>query len=516
MKIKLKTMLVRSSRILAFSLSVAVLLLGILPHASAADDCVACDQSKVDRDQGRVHAVKTIGIFAQSEDYLRKSRARRDAMKAESDGRYQAEAASLRARIAANNARQIQEELDKGKMYEAGKGEGSQQQQDEEAISWYQKAAAHGSEEQVGLEHGGGGNNGVWPKPMIEEAQNRLKAMYRLGKGEVSRDSKELRLYLEAIEDGNAEVQIKVGWMYETGSGNLPRNIDKAIYWYQKAAEQGSVDALVRLGEVYSDTDKAAYWYQKAAEKGSKDAQYALGAMYEDGKGVIQNAANAIEWYQKAAEGGIAKACLRIAIIYGSGKGVPRDDAKAIAWLQKAADRGVDDAKEILQRIQAEEIAAKTIPDAAPAGAILVKGLWIGMNINTVPAILKEKLAGKKNCLGMDVVVKDVQNGLIPGSLCVFVLPDGGVITAGADRKVNSISLSAPLVGLMFNADNMEASAFVKEFMNAYKIPSMKPSDNWQNWIYTSEDGVKVTISQDKSILIEKAASKSESKFSFD
>ena len=68
----------------------------------------------------------------------------------------------------------------------------------------------------------------------------------------------------------------------------------------------------------------------------------------------------------------------------------------------------------------------------------------------------------------------------------------------------------------MFNADNMEASAFVKEFMNAYKIPSMKPSDNWQNWIYTSEDGVKVTISQDKSILIEKAASKSESKFSFD
>ena len=37
---------------------------------------------------------------------------------------------------------------------------------------------------------------------------------------------------------------------------------------------------------IEKDLEKAFYWYQKAAENGNKYAQYNLGRCYENGKGV--------------------------------------------------------------------------------------------------------------------------------------------------------------------------------------------------------------------------------------
>ena len=42
-------------------------------------------------------------------------------------------------------------------------------------------------------------------------------------------------------------------------------------------------------------------WYAKAAAQGHATAQYNLGVSYELGKGVVQDAALAVEWYKKAA-----------------------------------------------------------------------------------------------------------------------------------------------------------------------------------------------------------------------
>ena len=49
---------------------------------------------------------------------------------------------------------------------------------------------------------------------------------------------------------------------------------------------------------------KAIYWFEKAANQGFDNSQYELGLMYATGKGVIQNYQNAIFYWQQAATQG--------------------------------------------------------------------------------------------------------------------------------------------------------------------------------------------------------------------
>jgi TPR repeat protein len=54
------------------------------------------------------------------------------------------------------------------------------------------------------------------------------------------------------------------------------------------------------------DAKQAVYWYQKAADQGYAKAQYNLGVMYANGKGVLKDDKQAVYWYQKAANQGQA------------------------------------------------------------------------------------------------------------------------------------------------------------------------------------------------------------------
>ena len=72
------------------------------------------------------------------------------------------------------------------------------------------------------------------------------------------------------------------------------------------------------------------------------------------------------------------------------------------------------------------------------------------------------------------------------------------------------------VVNDLFNAADMDASDFAQQFVNSYNIPEMKVSDDMESWTYTSPDGVKVKIHDDKSVFVEKVASAQERKQSFD
>ena len=54
---------------------------------------------------------------------------------------------------------------------------------------------------------------------------------------------------LEAAKQGDAEAQFKVGASYQHGWG-VSLNLDNAIQWYRKAAEQGDIFARRRLVEL--------------------------------------------------------------------------------------------------------------------------------------------------------------------------------------------------------------------------------------------------------------------------
>jgi len=47
----------------------------------------------------------------------------------------------------------------------------------------------------------------------------------------------------KAAEDGHIDVQHNLATLYYNGEGT-EKNLEKAFYWYQKAAENGSIEAL--------------------------------------------------------------------------------------------------------------------------------------------------------------------------------------------------------------------------------------------------------------------------------
>ena len=91
---------------------------------------------------------------------------------------------------------------------------------------------------------------------------------------------------------------------------------------------------------VEQNYQKAVEYYQKAAEQDYPQAQNNLGLLYEHGKGVEQSYKKAIELYQKAADQGFAQAHSNLGLLYEHGNGVEQNYQKAVEHCQKAADQG--------------------------------------------------------------------------------------------------------------------------------------------------------------------------------
>ena len=117
-------------------------------------------------------------------------------------------------------------------------------------------------------------------------------------------------------------------------------------------AQQGDADAQFNLGKMYydgkgvvQDYAQARSWLLKAAEQGHARAQNGIGILYDYGYGVTKDYAQAVAWYRKAAEQGFARGQFNLGYMYESGRGVKQDYAQAVAWYRKAAEQGYADAQ---------------------------------------------------------------------------------------------------------------------------------------------------------------------------
>jgi len=88
-------------------------------------------------------------------------------------------------------------------------------------------------------------------------------------------------------------------------------NPKQAFKYLQDAAEQCHVNAEMNLALMYEsghgipkDLEKAFFWYKRCANTGDKDAQYRLGIMYYSGDGIVKDINEAIFWLNKSAEQG--------------------------------------------------------------------------------------------------------------------------------------------------------------------------------------------------------------------
>ena len=125
----------------------------------------------------------------------------------------------------------------------------------------------------------------------------------------------------------------------------------KIEYWEtQECRNEG-------YGEYFHDFNKqdmneAVKWYRKAAEQGNSSAQCNLGICYYKGQGVAEDNEQAIKWFRKAAEQEEAVAQYFIGECYENGYGVREDIDEAIKWYRKAAEQGDEDAIEKLEELE--------------------------------------------------------------------------------------------------------------------------------------------------------------------
>ena len=147
-------------------------------------------------------------------------------------------------------------------------------------------------------------------------------------------------------QGGNADFQYNLGRCYDKGF-KTARDYKQALYWYQKAAEQGHDKAANNLGCLYldgtgvdQDFKKAAYWFELSAQKNDTLAILNLGSMYEDGNFGAPDYDKAFAYYQKADKLGCAPAAYELGHCWESGVGTKPNAKKAFSFYKKSADAG--------------------------------------------------------------------------------------------------------------------------------------------------------------------------------
>ncbi|KTD53221.1 enhanced entry protein EnhC [Legionella santicrucis] len=238
------------------------------------------------------------------------------------------------------------------------------------AQEWYQKAATALPEALVALGFIHETVDDNYPKALKEykEAAEKgdalgtynLGLMYLYGKGIPVDYQKARDFFAEAANQGVHEAMNQLGTIYFYGLGQA-RDTQQALAWYKKAAELGNANALYQLGLLSEtgvitklDFNDALKYYQQSADKGNEKAMLALARMYHYGLGVEKNPKMAASFYQKLALRQNAYAQYQLGTYYLEGTAGEHSVSKGKELLQQASDNGNLQARQVLQRLEAQ------------------------------------------------------------------------------------------------------------------------------------------------------------------
>jgi cell division septation protein DedD len=227
-------------------------------------------------------------------------------------------------------------------------------------------------------------------------------------------------------EKGDADAQFNLGQAYRLGRG-VPTNLSAAKTWFERAANQGHVDAQTTLGLLLfqnGDQAEGLSWLKKAAEQGEPRALLVYGTALVNGDTVTQDRVLGYAYVSRAAAQGLepAKNTLdqldQILPLADRKRGVAmaRDLAKAapapssqpkqlaVKAGRTASTRAADDAPKAPAKAAATAAAAKPPKPRPAAAALAASGAWriqLGAFSKQGSAeALYRKLAGKSAVAG--------------------------------------------------------------------------------------------------------------------
>ena len=195
--------------------------------------------------------------------------------------------------------------------------------------------------------------------------------------------------YGEAVEylseSARPEAMCELGEMYAIGRG-VSKDLQKAQYWYGRAASLGNYDAEYEYAVISKDLGeedglwdriqeaanhgvaKAIYTlaraheygvfkendserveqmlsgYKLAAQKKHPDALCRLGQIYMEGQIVPKSMRIAVDYLKKAIDAGSIEANVELGVCYANGDGVEQNYTKAVELYEDAAEYGDNEA----------------------------------------------------------------------------------------------------------------------------------------------------------------------------
>ncbi len=176
------------------------------------------------------------------------------------------------------------------------------------------------------------------------------------------------KLWRPLAQMGDDRAQMILGIMYQEGTG-VAQNPVRAHMWHNLAAANGNEKARAWRDKLFSQLtlaqtaeaqELAKQWSKNhpggvrlailppVGQRGSAQSRFELGVMYDEGRGAIQDFAEALNWYGLAAEQGHAGAQRNLGRMYLDGKGLARSHQEAARWLALASDQGDGEAQVIL------------------------------------------------------------------------------------------------------------------------------------------------------------------------
>lgn len=172
---------------------------------------------------------------------------------------------------------------------------------------------------------------------------------------------KVLKTFEKRANQGDIDAMKKVASFYQDGKCGAIKNIEKALYWYRKAAESGDAISMFNCSNIIGainadDPDKiieSFEWLKLAVEIDNELAQavYQLAQSYNQGVGCEVNIAKTIMLLHQAAELGLPEALYDLSAVYKLGIGTNINLKYSLSCLQKAADKDYPDAMSDLAKV---------------------------------------------------------------------------------------------------------------------------------------------------------------------
>ncbi len=175
--------------------------------------------------------------------------------------------------------------------------------------------------------------------------------LYKVYKGrDVDEDIASLRLY---AENGNLDAIKKLGDLYNDGVG-IEKDRGEALAWYVKASDLGDPWAKIKAGEMYRDgngTDvdmqRACELFMESGKMGNVTGLWNVIRLHSLGDiNDRKTYSEAVSILESIANTGNIDAMKRMGSIYFDGFGVKRNYAEAFEWYRKAAKLGDSSSKQ--------------------------------------------------------------------------------------------------------------------------------------------------------------------------